>query len=199
MADVTEIPSRFRLFDFHLAVVLDVFSRMPLAWEIFYFKPTARQMARLFRSAVRRFGKPRYFVSDHGTEFTGKPFRRYLGAIGVKHRFGAVGRTGSIAIIERIWRTLKDGLRARYSAPPLILAQLEHRVRLELLYYAYFRPHQALDGATPSEVYFGKKPRHLDATDAPRARAGGGPASLPVRLAFLDKERRFPILLRRAA
>jgi transposase InsO family protein len=151
MADVTEIPSRFRLFGFHLAVVLDVFSRMPLAWEIFYFKPTARQMARLFQSAVRRFGKPRYFVSDHGTEFRGKTFRRYLGAIGVKHRFGAVGRTGSIAIIERFWRKLKDGLRARYSAPPLILAQLEHRVRLELLYYAYFRPHQALDGATPSE------------------------------------------------
>ena len=199
MADVTEIPSRFRLFDFHLAVVLDVFSRMPLAWKIFYFKPTARQMARLFQSAVRRFGKPRYFVSDHGTEFTGKTFRRYLRAIGVKHRFGAVGRTGSIAIIERLWRTLKDGLCARYSAPPLVLAQLEHRVRLELLYYAYFRPHQALDGATPSEVYFGKKPRHLDATDPPRARAGGGPASLPVRIAFLDKERRFPILLRRAA
>jgi putative transposase len=199
MADVTEIPGRFRLFGFHLVLVLDVLSRMPLAWKLFYFKPTARQMARLLQSAVQRFGKPRYFVSDHGTEFTGAVFRRYLRAIGVQHRFGAVGRAGSIAFIERFWRTLKESLRARYSAPPLVLAQLDNRVRLELLYYSHFRPHQALDGTTPAEIYFGKKPKHLNVADPPRALPGHGPASLPLRLAFLDEERRIPILIQRAS
>jgi transposase InsO family protein len=198
MADVTVLPSRFRLFDFHLAVVLDVFSRMPLAWKLFFFKPSARQVARLFHFAVRRFGTPKYFVSDHGTEFTGATFRRYLRTLGVRQRFGAVRRTGSIAIIERFWRTLKDDLGARYSQPPLVVAQLDQRIRQELLYYAHFRPHQALGGATPAETYFGKKPRFVDASDPPRAVAGGGPARLPVRIAFLDKERRYPVLLRAA-
>jgi transposase InsO family protein len=32
---------------------------------------------------------------------------RVLVAVGVRHRFGAVGNTGSIAIIERFWRQLK--------------------------------------------------------------------------------------------
>jgi transposase InsO family protein len=153
MADVTEIPSRFRIFRFHLAVILDVFSRMPLAWKVFFFKPSSRAMARLLRSAVRRFGVPRFFVSDHGTEFTGSSFRRSLQQLGIQHRFGAIGKTGSIAIIERLWKTLKQAFRDRYSAPPLRLAELEERLRLELLYYTNFRPHQALDGATPAEVY----------------------------------------------
>ena len=111
MADVTVIPGRFRLFEFHLAVVLGVFSRMPLGWRIFYFKPSARQMAQLFQSTVRRFGTPKYFISDRGSEFTGANFRRYVRTIGVRQRFGAVGRPGSIAIIERFWRTLKDDSR----------------------------------------------------------------------------------------
>ncbi len=44
----------------------------------------------------------------------------------------------------------------------------------------------------------GVKPQHLDVADPPRALAGHGPASLPLRLAFLDEERRIPILIRQA-
>jgi transposase InsO family protein len=105
MADVTVLPSRFRLFDFHIAFVFDVFSRLPLAWKVFYFKPSSRSMALLLRSAVRRFGTPRTFVSDPGTDLTGRAFRRLLKRLGIPLRFGAIGKTGSIAIIERFWRT----------------------------------------------------------------------------------------------
>jgi transposase InsO family protein len=52
-------------------------------------------------------------------------FDATFGRSGFQHRFGAVGRTGSIAIVERLWRTVKDDLRTRYSSPPLVLAQLE--------------------------------------------------------------------------
>ncbi len=199
MADVTQVPSRFRLFRFHIALVLDVFSRLPLAWKVFFFKPSSRKMTKLLRTAVRRFGAPRYFVSDRGTEFTGSSFRHYLKRLGVRHRFGAIGQKGSIALIERFWRTLKQSLHARYPAPPLRLAELEERLRLELLYYAHFRPHQALDGATPAEVYYRTIPLPLNAVRPPRARPREGPNELPVHFVFLDPEQRLPILIRTAA
>ncbi len=124
------IPGRFRLFGFHLALVLDVFSRMP--------SPGGSSTSSPRLDRWRDCPNPRCTDSESpGTSFpitgrlTGAVFRRYLRTIGVQHRFRAVGRPGSIALIERFWRTLKDGLRARYSAPPLVLAQLEGRVRLE--------------------------------------------------------------------
>ena len=35
----------------------------------------------------------------------------------MKQRFGAVGKKGSIALIERLWRTLKDTLGLRLLRP----------------------------------------------------------------------------------
>jgi len=47
MIDITEIPGFLNLFRFKLAVVLDVFSRMPLAGQFFTKEPTAEEMAAL--------------------------------------------------------------------------------------------------------------------------------------------------------
>jgi transposase InsO family protein len=104
MLDLTEIPGFLRLFCFKLVVVLDVFSRMPLAARVFFAEPSGRDVARLFAAAARRFGPPRHAVSDHGVHFTSRAFRRTLARLGVRHRYGAIGRTGSIAIFERFFR-----------------------------------------------------------------------------------------------
>ena len=82
---------------------------------------------------------------------------RMLRSLGVRGRFGAIGQSGSIAIIERLWRTLKEMLELQF-LPPLSRAHLEERMGLGLMYYAYLRPHQGLDGAMPAEVYFGGRP-----------------------------------------
>ena len=117
MADFTTIPSLFRLFSFKLVIVLDVFSRMPLVAKLFRKEPSARQMSRLVQRAARRFGPPRHFVSNKGKQFTAKRFRKTLRRLGTRQRFGAIGRHGSIAIIERLWRTLKDALNLRTFKP----------------------------------------------------------------------------------
>ena len=57
LADITTIPSLFRLFSFKLVVVLDVFSRMPLTAKVFWKEPSARQMCRLIQRAALRFGE----------------------------------------------------------------------------------------------------------------------------------------------
>jgi transposase InsO family protein len=62
---------------------------------------------------ARDGGPPKYTVSDQGSQFQSE-YRRWCARHGVKPRFGAVGRYGSIAVIERFVRTLKsEGLRRR--------------------------------------------------------------------------------------
>ena len=198
MADITTIPSLFRLFSFKLVVVLDVFSRMPLAARVFWKEPSARQMCRLFQRAALRFGPPRHFVSDKGRQFTAKRFRKTLLRLGTRQRFGAIGKYGSIAIIERLWRTLKHTLRLR-SFKPLTKRELERRLELGLYYYTYLRPHQGLGGATPAEIHFGRPPAHLAAVHPPRARPREGPHSCPFEIDYVDTDKMLPVLIRRAA
>lgn len=198
MADLTEIAGFLRSSIFKLAVVYDVFSRMPLAARLSRTEPGANEIAELFDQAAARFGPPRHFVSDKGCQFTSRLFSETLSKSRVHHRFGAVGKTGSIALIERFWRTIKEMLALRTSKPAS-LAGLQNRLELGLFYYAHFRPHQALAGATPAEIYSGKQPAHLAAAPPPRARRGEVVADLPLAIAFLDPDRRLPILLPKAA
>jgi hypothetical protein len=74
MLDLTEIPGFLRLFSFKLALVLDVFSRMPLAAKVFLSEPGGPDIARVFVTAARRFGPPRHSVSDQGSQFTSEEF-----------------------------------------------------------------------------------------------------------------------------
>jgi transposase InsO family protein len=50
--------------------------------------------------------------------------------------------------LERFWRTLKELLGLRFRRP-LLKEDLERRVAYALAFYALFRPHQGLMGATP--------------------------------------------------
>jgi transposase InsO family protein len=199
MFDITEILGLLRLFSFKLAVVFDVFSRSPLVARAFLSEPSAVHIVRLFSFAVRRFGAPRHSVSDQGPQFTAEVFRTSLARHRVRHRYGAIGRAGSIALIERFFRTLKSiaSLRAR---PPLLRADLERRLASALEYYLRLRPHRGLAGATPFESMLGLRPAHLDAVPPPRGRPGEAVEVLPpFELRYLGPDRSLPYLLRKAA
>jgi transposase InsO family protein len=198
MADLTDVRGLFSLVTFKIAVAFDVFSRMPLSARIFSKEPSAGDMASFVSRTAKRHGRPAHFVSDRARCFTGEIFRRKLLLLGVKQRFGAIGKKGSIALIERLWRTLKDALGLRLLRP-LVAEDLMEKIALGLVHYAHFRPHQALGGATPAEVYFGRTPSHLSAIPPPRGRPGEGPSDLPFRVAYLDAERLLPVLVRKAA
>ena len=112
---------------------------------------------------------------------------------------GAVGKHGSIATIERFWKTIKytPSLRSRFTASP---RKLERRLILIVHHYAYLRPHASLDGATPAEVYFEMPKPKPEPVELPRAIAGKRTGPLPVRIAFVDPETpALPYLVRKAA
>jgi transposase InsO family protein len=100
--DLTDVKGLFGLVTFKVAVVFDAFSRMPLSARVFSKEASTVEIARFVSRTAKRHGRPAHFVSDRARCFTGGIFRRKLLRLGVKQRFGAIGRKGSIALIERL-------------------------------------------------------------------------------------------------
>ncbi len=104
----------------------------------------------------RAAGLPRYTVSDQGSQFQTE-YRAWCASRGVRPRFGAVGKTGSIAIIERFFLSMKNEC-FRLIVLPLSVSLIERELDRYLLWYHEHRPHRSLGGATPFEVLAGNLP-----------------------------------------
>ena len=93
-------------FCWWLAVAVDHCSRRVMGLAVFRRQPTSTAvrgfLERLFRTAGM---KPQHFVSDQGSQFTAREFKRWCRRRGIRQRFGAIGKYGSLAVIERCIRT----------------------------------------------------------------------------------------------
>jgi transposase InsO family protein len=137
-----------------VGAVVDHFSRSVVASASLEKEPTTREVCAVLDAAVSKAGRPpRHIVSDQGAQFRGE-YRAWCAHNGVLHRYGAVGEHGSIAIIERFWRTLKDECFRRILVP-LAKPTFDEELAAYLHWYHAARPHQALRGATPAEVLAG--------------------------------------------
>jgi hypothetical protein len=126
---------------------------------------------------------------------------------------GAIGQTGSIAVIERFIKTLKDEGTRRFAIVPLSRLAFQQEQSLFVRWYNANRPHTTLAGATPDERYFGaypacRKPRfeprahwpRASPCAAPRALVKGQPGvGLQLHVDFVGHHRHLPCVSTRAA
>ena len=140
-------------FCWWIAAVIDHFSRRVMGVTVFKKQPESKQVSAFLAKTMRENkAKPRYVICDKGPQFWCKAFKRWCRRRGIKPRFGAVGKYGSIAIIERCIRTLKDeGLRR--ILVPLNLRKMREEASLIVSWYNSCRPHTALECRTPDERY----------------------------------------------
>ena len=96
-----------------LAVAVDHHSRRALGFALFRSAPTSIQLRRFLGRTIPGAGTaPRHLISDKGRQFfPSKGYRRWCGQHDIRPRFGAIGQHGSIAVVERFIRTLKEALR----------------------------------------------------------------------------------------
>jgi len=199
LQDITEIPTLFPLLRLHLMVVLDACSRLPLAASLRLTKPSAALAAQLLERAIATHGKPRHLVVDQGSQFTAEEFRAAVNAHKVRIRYGAIGLTHSLGLIDRFFRTIKDSLSLR-TFRPWNLRDFRRRLAIALLHYDYVRPHASLEAFTPIEVYYGIRGHLPQPVSPPRGRPGDPEPEIPFDFVFLDPEHRaFPILVPKAA
>jgi len=171
-----------------IGAVIDAFSRRVLAIGAVRGAPNSAFAVRLLRAAIRGNGVPRWLVTDKDPVLRGGLVQRLLTAHGILRRYGAVGRRGSIALIERTWRSMKqEYVRHLFLHRPI--RALETRLRRWARWYNGERPHQGLGQRTPDYVCRMRRPRRMRNTST---------GALSVR--FLDGDHRLPVLrLRRAA
>jgi putative transposase len=168
-------------FCWWIVALLDHYSRRVMGCAVFRQAPTAMALRRFLGRALRAAETtPRYLISDKGCQFWPTAgYQRWCRRQGIRPRFGAVGQRGSIAVIERLIRTMKHEL-LRGMPIPLRHVTLDQELRLRLGWYNEHRRHASLRGRTPNEVYFGRSPANRRPRLEPRPRwPRGSPCARP--------------------
>jgi transposase InsO family protein len=146
---------RWGLWPTWVLVAIDHFSRAIMA-AVPLEGPNAGWVVGALEEAFGQHGPPRHLISDQEGVFTSELFGGLLHEWDVKHRFGAVGKHGSIAVTERVILTLKYEWLRRV---PVIrgLDHLSQLLRDFVVYYNTYRGHTTLGGALPALVHRGEQ------------------------------------------
>ncbi len=201
-------------FCWWVAIIVDHFSRRLMGVAVYSKQPTAEQIKRFFRRAMRAARvRPRHLVTDQGGQFIDESFQAWCRGRGILPRFGAIGKYGSIAVIERLIQTVKNDCTRRLLVPYSLVA-----MRGELVLFSNWyngeRPHEWLAGATPDEIYRGvvaactkqrfeprrNWPQRSPCASPPARIDGRRGATLELNVSYSKGRRHLPIVsLKRAA
>jgi transposase InsO family protein len=145
------------LWPIHICVVIDHFSRKVVA-AVPLEGPNAGWINNALESAIEKHGPPKHIISDQAHVFIGEVFAELLGKYNIKPRLGAIGKHGSIAVTERVNKTLKYEWLKRVA----LIKGIDHLTELCNEFEAWYnswRPHMTLDGIRPDDVYYNNKPK----------------------------------------
>jgi putative transposase len=148
-ADITYIPMQ-RGFAY-LVAVMDWRTRAVVSWKLSNTLE-GRFCMEAFREAVNRAGRvPAIFNTDQGSQFTSEAWTGMLESEGVRVSMDGKGRWLDNVFIERLWRSVKhEGV---YLWAPRDMHELGRLLEKWFTDYNRLKPHKALGGLTPWEVY----------------------------------------------
>ena len=146
-------------YAWHVLIVIDHFSRKVLGFELFEQNPTSEAVTSALDRIFAKQGKPKHLISDRGSQFDSQHFSDWCKVSGIKNRYGAIGKHGSIALTERVIRTFKEGC-SQSILIPVSRKAMEEETRLFFEWYNEYRPHTSLKGRTPNEVFFHRRAKN---------------------------------------
>ena len=133
-------------------MIVDHFSRKVMGFAVFKTPPASEDVrAFIGRAVAKTRAVPRYVVSDKGSQFWCAGFKKWAKRKKIKLRYGAVGKYGSIAIIERFIRSMKAECLGLILVP-FRLAQMREELTCYVAWFHEHRTHQGLAGNTPTET-----------------------------------------------
>jgi len=173
-------------FCWWVAVVIDHYSRRALRTATFRKEPSAADVQKVLdRTSKNLRARPNHMITDQGRQFTADRFEAWLRLRKIDRRFGAVGKYGSVAVIERFIKSMKNECTRLLPIVPLAQAAFGRELDAYLAWYNTERPHSRFGGRTPDEVYFNRfpacrKPRHEPREHWPRRSRCAG-VQAPIR------------------
>ena len=147
-SDITYIPMAHGFL--YLVAVMDWASRAVLAWRLSNTMDMNFCVAAL-EEALARYGTPKIFNTDQGSQFTSQAFTGRLTAAGVAISMDGRGRFMDNIFIERLWRSIK------YEEVHLKAYANGREARVGIGewmdFYNHRRPHQAMNNQMPMAVW----------------------------------------------
>ena len=134
--------------------IIDHGSRTLLNLQALHDKTTGTILARI-NEVIRRHGKPKIIRTDNEGMFRSSAFSSALEQLGIRHQRTTPGCPWQNGRIERLFGTLKNKLDQWTVAG---IEQLNSDLNTFQHWYNQVRPHQNLDGRTPSEAWSGINP-----------------------------------------
>ena len=148
-ADITYIPMKRGFV--YLFAVMDWSSRRVLSWRLSNTLTTDFCLEAV-EEAFLRYGKPKIFNTDQGSQFTSQEFTRLLKEQGIAISMDGKGCWRDNVFVERLWKSIK------YEEVYLHAYDTMNDARLGIGQYLEFynakRPHSSLDGDTPNAFYY---------------------------------------------
>jgi len=149
--DITYVPMGKGFM--YLVAVIDWHSRYVLSWKLSNTM-TIEFCKSCLQEAIDQYGAPEIFNSDQGSQFTSEKFTEIWKENNlekIKISMDGKGRATDNAIIERLWRNVKQEKiysNSYLDGTSLWMAMVEY-----FNFYNLERPHQSLDYRTPEEIY----------------------------------------------
>ncbi len=157
-------------FCWWLAVVIDHYSRRAMGFAVFLKRPKSVTVRTFLGKMIARVhASPKYVICDKDRVFWCGDFKRWCRRKGTRPRSGAGGQHGSIAVVERFIKSIKEQ-GTRQILIPRRRAGLRRELNSLLAWYNENRPHAALAGRTPNELYFRLRPANRRPRLEPRQR-----------------------------
>ena len=146
--DITYVPMRRGFM--YLVAIIDWYSRYVLSWSISNTMENNFCIEALSES-LKKFGKPKIFNSDQGSQFTSNKFTNILENHNIQISMDGKGRWLDNIFVERLWRTVKyeNIYRSSYENGHDLFFGLKKYFE----YYNEKRIHQSLNYATPKQIH----------------------------------------------
>jgi putative transposase len=147
--DITYIPMAKGFI--YLMAVIDWHTRKVLAWRLSNTMTTDFCLEAL-DEAIARYGAPKIFNTDQGSQFTSEAFTARLKEHGIQISMDGKGRWVDNVFVERLWRSVK--YEEVYLKAYASIAEAKQGLKQYFSFYNSQRPHQGLGGKTPDDAYF---------------------------------------------
>ena len=136
----------------YLTAIIDWYSRKIVGWNLSDTLDT-QSVIEAVQGAVETHGTPAILNSDQGCQFTSEVYKKLLKDFHIRQSMDGKSRWADNIMIERWFRSLKTELIYinEFSTP----RSLRNAIGQYIHDYNTLRPHEALDYATPEDVYLG--------------------------------------------
>ena len=140
----------------YLVAIMDWASRMVLSWRLSNTLDSAFCVDAL-EEAISRYGCPKIFNTDQGSQFTAEVFTDTLRSRGISISMDGKGRWMDNVFIERLWKSVKyeDIYLKGYGS----MVEVKKGLTAYFQFYNEKRWHQNFDRKTPAMVYFTTRPQ----------------------------------------